>query len=91
VPCFCAGKRTAATATAFMEDLASRLRNKIQLSTDGYRPYVEAVYTAFDLDVDYAMLSKIYSGNGGGREGYAPSKFIRTTPERIFGHPDPDK
>lgn len=91
IPCFAIGKRTAATATAFMVDLASRLQNKIQLTTDGFKPYVEAVYTAFDLDVDYGMLSKIYGGNGAGREGYSPSDFIRTTPERIFGRPDPDK
>ena len=91
IPCFAIGKRTAATATAFMVDLASRLQNKIQLTTDGFKPYVEAVYTAFDLDVDYGMLSKIYGGNGAGREGYSPSDFIRTTPERIFGHPDPER
>ena len=88
---FAIGKRTSATATDFMVDLASRLQNKIQLTTDGFKPYVEAVYTAFDLNVDYGMLSKIYGGNGAGREGYSPSDFITTTPERIFGHPDPDK
>src|SRR2546422_8741805 len=50
------GDRSAVTAKAFMKDLASRLANRVQLTTDGHRPYLEAVEGAFGIDVDYAML-----------------------------------
>jgi IS1 family transposase len=91
VPCFAIGKRTLATATGFMVILASRLQSRIQLTTDEFRPYLKAVYTAFGVDVDYGVLSMRYNGNNGGREGYALSNFRRSAPVRIFGHPDSDR
>ena len=54
------GYRDTKTATIFMEDLASRLANRVQLTTDGHRPYLTAVENAFAGDIDYAMLVKIY-------------------------------
>src|SRR5579862_6812634 len=54
------GGRDAYSAHDFMQDLASRLKNRIQLTTDGFRVYPQAVESAFGADVDYAMLVKIY-------------------------------
>jgi IS1 family transposase len=54
------GDRGAATAHDFIEDLASRVINRIQLTTDGYRLYADAVEDAFGCEIDYAMLVKIY-------------------------------
>lgn len=52
------GQRTPVDATRFMQDVASRITNRAQLSTDAYRPYSEAVAKAFGVDVDYAMIKK---------------------------------
>jgi IS1 family transposase len=59
VPSFMVGSRGAQTAKAFMDDLASRLANRVQLTTDGHRVYLQAVENAFGAAVDYAMLIKI--------------------------------
>ena len=61
VPCFRVGKRDAATATAFVGDLAGRLRNRVQLSTDGLKAYVDAVEKGFGTEVDYGMIVKTYT------------------------------
>jgi transposase-like protein len=55
------GNRDAVCATEFMTDVASRLKNRVQLTTDGHKPYQIAAEAAFGSDVDYAMLQKIYS------------------------------
>ena len=60
VPSFAVGTRDADAANAFMRDLAGRLRGRVQLTTDGHKPYIEAVEGAFGADIDYAMLIKIY-------------------------------
>ncbi|MEM7483194.1 MAG: IS1 family transposase, partial [Acidobacteriota bacterium] len=54
------GSRDSGVATEFMQDVAGRLSNRVQLTTDGHRPYLEAVEDAFGADVDYAMLQKLY-------------------------------
>src|SRR5580704_15069939 len=59
VPTFMVGGRGARTAQRFMDDLASRLANRVQLTTDGHRVYLTAVETSFGSDVDYAMLVKL--------------------------------
>lgn len=61
VPAFKVGKRDSETATAFVADLASRMRNRVQLSSDGLAAYVEAVELAFGADVDYAQVIKTYT------------------------------
>jgi IS1 family transposase len=58
VPCFRIGKRNASNAWYFMQELESRLANRVQLTTDGFRPYVNAVDNALGTNVDYAMLVK---------------------------------
>src|ERR1039458_7269256 len=60
VPSFMLGTRSGQTAKRFMDDLASRLANRVQLTTDGHRAYLEAVEDAFGKDIDYAMLVKMY-------------------------------
>jgi transposase-like protein len=54
------GVRDTVAAREFMDDLASRLRFRVQLTTDGHKPYLEAVEGAFGADIDYAMLIKMY-------------------------------
>jgi IS1 family transposase len=60
VPSFKVGKRDAATANAFVGDVAGRLANRVQVSTDGLHAYVEAVERAFGSNVDYAQIVKIF-------------------------------
>jgi hypothetical protein len=60
VPSWLVGARDAEYASAFMHDLKQRLRYRVQLTSDGHRVYLEAVESAFDAEVDYAMLIKLY-------------------------------
>jgi IS1 family transposase len=54
------GKRDLKTANVFMQDLAARLRDRVQLTTDGYKPYQDAVNNAFWDGIDFAVLNKLY-------------------------------
>jgi hypothetical protein len=65
VPSWMLGQRDTRTATVFVSDLASRLRKRVQITTDGHRPYVEAVENAFGDAVDYSILQKLYGGSAG--------------------------
>jgi len=74
----------------FMDDLRSRLANRVQLTSDGHRAYLEAVEGAFGGDVDYAMLIKIYGNAPEAAKGrYSPAECIGAKKERIEGNPDP--
>jgi len=66
------GNRETGSANEFMQDLASRVRRRIQLTTDGHRPYLEAVEGAFGTDIDYAMLVKNVRRLGRKREALQP-------------------
>jgi hypothetical protein len=68
-----------------MDDLCGRLANRVQLTTDGHKAYLEAVEGAFGADIDYAILNKIY-GAATGR--YSPAECIGAKKERIEGKPD---
>ncbi len=85
------GDRSGATAIEFMDDLRSRLANRVQLTTDGHKAYLEAVEGAFGGDVDYAQLVKLY-GNSTGRKGhekkYSPAECTGTKKRRVEGNPD---
>jgi IS1 family transposase len=83
------GTRGAESAQLFIRDLASRLANRIQLTTDGHRMYVEAVERAFAGDIDYAMLVKHYGDDGRSVDRkYSPSAFVSAEKKRINGDPD---
>jgi IS1 family transposase len=69
------GDRGAATAQSFVRDVAGRIANRIQLTTDGHRVYADAVEGAFGADIDYAMLVKIYGASNDNPESrYSPRK-----------------
>jgi len=84
------GDRSGDTAYEFMVDLASRLSNRVQLTTDGHRAYLEAVEGAFGGDIDYGMLVKQYGGSTGkqGHEKkYSPAECVGIKKEKVFGEP----
>jgi IS1 family transposase len=85
------GQRGAETANAFMQDVASRLSTRIQLTTDGHRVYADAVEGAFGADIDYAMLVKIYGASNDNPESrYSPATCIGCRTGVLNGDPDPD-
>jgi IS1 family transposase len=77
------------SAVMFMDDLKERLANRVQLTSDGHRPYLTAVDTVFGDDVDYAMLQKIYGAEPHGEKRYSPAKCIGAKKREISGEPDP--
>jgi IS1 family transposase len=83
------GDRSAVTAHAFMKDLASRLANRVQLTTDGHRAYLEAVESAFGVDIDYPMLVKMYGNDRESEARYSPADCIGCHKVEITGDPDP--
>jgi IS1 family transposase len=84
------GDRGASTAKAFMQDVASRISNRIQLTTDGHRVYADAVEEAFGSDIDYAMLVKIYGASNDSPESrYSPATCIGCRTGVLSGRPDP--
>jgi IS1 family transposase len=83
------GTRGAGTAYEFMHDLAGRLANRVQLTTDGHRVYLNAVESAFGSDIDYAMLVKIYGHDSANDSRYSPAECIDCKPIAITGRPDP--
>jgi len=90
VPCWLVGKRDAGYAFQFMSDLASRLTSRVQLTTDGHKPYLTAVEDVFGIDIDYAQLVKIYGTEQEPSEArYSPPKCLGARPTTITGNPDP--
>ncbi len=83
------GGRDAGYADAFMQDVASRLANRVQLTTDGLRAYLDAVEGAFGADVDYAQLIKLYGDAPEAAKGrYSPAECTGAVKTRIEGKPD---
>src|SRR5271168_650628 len=89
VPTWMVGTRDAGTAFAFMQDLAQRLSNRVQLPTDGHRTYLNAAESAFGSDIDYAMLVKVYGNEAANEARYSPAECIDCKQIGIAGHPDP--
>jgi IS1 family transposase len=83
------GDRGAGTALAFMQDMASRISSRIQLTTDGHRVYAEAVENAFGSEIDYAMLVKLYGASNDGESRYSPATCIGCRTGVLAGNPDP--
>lgn len=84
------GGRDAGYASEFMQDVASRLSNRVQLTTDGHRAYLEAVEGAFGGDIDFAQLVKLYGNEGGvsSEVRYSPAQCTGTEKNTIVGNPD---
>ncbi|MGB7310847.1 MAG: IS1 family transposase [Candidatus Acidiferrales bacterium] len=88
VPCWRIGDRDAWNAQHFMYDLSHRLANRVQLTTDGHRVYLEAVSLAFGTEIDYAMLVKLYSSDRGkGEVRYSPAECIGCREIPVIGKP----
>lgn len=84
------GGRDADYANAFMMDVADRVASRVQLTTDGHKPYLKAVEGAFGADIDYAVLVKQYGEAPTPPVRYSPGVCIGAAKERIEGRPDPD-
>ncbi len=82
------GKRDGACANSFMLDLSRRVSGRIQISSDGFKPYINAVEWAFGADVDYAMIVKEYGTEDAGRGRYSPPRVQSVNKIGIKGFPD---
>lgn len=89
VPCWYLGDRGAKSAHVFMNNLAARLRNRVQLTSDGHKVYVEAVEHAFGADVDFSQMIKVFGSDRDREVRYSPGKIISSEVIRISGSPDP--
>jgi IS1 family transposase len=89
VPAWFIGGRDSGAAWTFMQDVASRLKHRVQLTTDGHKPYLQAVDDAFGSDVDYATLVKIYGRPPETETRYSPATIIGVQAATITGDPNP--
>jgi len=88
VPAYRIGKRDLPTARAFMADLAGRLDNRVQISSDALAAYVDATERAFGSDVDFGRIIKHYEAEPIGAGRYSPPHVVSATREAIIGNPD---
>lgn len=82
------GLRDGGYATEFMNDVAGRLANRVQLTTDGHRAYLEAVEDAFGGDIDYAQLIKLYGAERAGEARYSPPVCTGAKKSPVVGNPE---
>ena len=84
------GNRDVQTGTLFMRDLAERLAHRVQLTTDGHKVYLNAVYSAFAKEIDYAMLVKVYGPAKGTEQErrYSPGECCGTIKGTVCGNPE---
>jgi IS1 family transposase len=87
VPAWLVADRSAYSAIRLMNDLRRRLANRVQLTTDGHRPYLEAVEHAFGSDIDYAQLFKLYGNDPEPDKRYSPAKCLGVEVHPITGNP----
>jgi hypothetical protein len=88
VPCWHVGGRDGGAAMEFIDDLASRLTKRVQITTDGYKAYLDAIDTAFGSEVDYAMLVKLYGPSPEGPRRYSPAECTGAIKGVVSGNPD---
>lgn len=91
MPCWLVGVRTPDCTYDFMADLASRVHGRVQITTDGWAPYVRAVEDTFHDRVDHAVLRKSYEGGPSvveGRRRYSPATFVKSSKECVCGNPN---
>lgn len=91
VPSWLVGRRNTRTATIFMKDVASRLASRVQLTTDGHRPYLNAVEEAFGSEIDYSTLTKLYASAPEAERRYSPPVCTGAHKETVTGFPDASK
>lgn len=84
------GRRDAGFASEFLQDVAGRMSNRVQLTTDGHKMYLNAVIDAFADQIDYAQLVKIYGTDPEGARTYSPAQCLGIKREIVLGNPDPD-
>jgi IS1 family transposase len=84
------GSRNAGAANAFMRDVAARLSSRVQMTTDGHKPYLEAIEGAFGADIDYAQLIKHYGPDPEPDKRYSPAACTGTETRTIVGDPNPE-
>ena len=89
VPSWLVGNRDSVCATEFVKDLESRLKNRVQITTDGHRAYLVAMERVFGADVDYAVLQKIYGKPEEDEKRYSPAQCIGIKIDMVQGDPDP--
>jgi IS1 family transposase len=92
VPSWLVANRSADAASIFIDDLASRLSNRVQLTTDGHKVYLEAIEAAFGGDIDYAMLIKLFGNEGSSDDKtdrkYSPAECTDIKIVPVSGRPD---
>lgn len=88
VPCWYVGNRTASDAYHFMHDLAARLANRVQLTSDGLLAYNKAVETAFGIDIDYGQMVKIYGDLEKTESRYSPGQCMGAKRAALVGKPE---
>ncbi len=88
IPCWHLAPRDADAAYHIMQDVASRLTQRVQLTTDGFHCYLDAVDAAFPHGIDYAMLVKMYGTDPMGQRRYSPSICLSAESKIIRGNPD---
>jgi IS1 family transposase len=89
VPSWRLGQRDLATASDFVNDIAARVKGKVQITTDALKTYLNVIEDAFGADVDYAMLHKIYGAPTENETRYSPAVCIGCDMKAISGNPDP--
>jgi hypothetical protein len=89
IPSWRVGYRSGATAIEFVCDLSKRLANRVQVTSDGHRAYLEAVEAGFGADVDYAQLVKLYGEVPHPASRYSPAQIQGTKTFCCTGKPDP--
>jgi len=91
VPCWLVGTRDAGFAFEFITDLQSRLANRVQLTTDGHKAYLQVIEDVFGADIDYAQLVKLYGQEPEAEKRYSPAKCVGTEERIVQGFPDISK
>lgn len=90
VPAFKVGERSSKAAGEFMQDLSSRLANRVQLTSDGFHGYAKAAEAAFHQDVDYGQIVKVYGTMAFGERKYSTNGVLSSYKNTITGQPDKD-
>jgi IS1 family transposase len=89
VPSWMLGQRDSQAARAFVDDLASRLQHRVQITSDGHLPYLTAIENTFGEAVDYAVLTKIFGAPSEAEaRRYSPGKCIGCESKPMIGNPD---